>query len=428
MKRSKFPTLVLTLLVGLLAACSPASPASIDSPALPATQAPVESAAPMVVETVSPVVSSSPTSMPTEPLREGAVSFPTGKFVNVKDKAIAFNYNEDGTFEFFAAGKDPVLVGTYTLDGDLITWVNPTETDPKCMDEVSYHWAFDGEKLTFAPVGEDPCRPRREANADTYVLEASLLPEIKIFATDYNYAAPKSTSAGWTRVILKNSGSEQHLVQFLRLNDGVTMEQFEEALKQGEGPAFELVKFMGGVGAVAPSGSAQVVLNLPEGEYVIFCPIPSASDHAPHFVKGMISSLSVQPAGEITGSEPTADLEVKLADYAFEMPDTLLAGPTKIKVSNQGPEPHEFNILKLEEGKTAEDVLQYLSAPEGPPPFMQVGGMNGLDQGSSGYVEADLQPGAYAAICFIPSPKAEGHPHFALGMIKQFEVTAAGAD
>jgi hypothetical protein len=48
--------------------------------------------------------------------------------------------------------------------------------------------------------------------------------------------------------------------------------------------------------------------------------------------------------------------------------------------------------------------------------------MNGLGVGASGYVEIDFEPGTYVAICNIPSPKAEGHPHFTLGMLKEFTV------
>jgi hypothetical protein len=40
----------------------------------------------------------------------------------------------------------------------------------------------------------------------------------------------------------------------------------------------------------------------------------------------------------------------------------------------------------------------------------------------TGYAEVNLVPGKYVAICNIPSPKAEGHPHFTLGMIKEFTV------
>jgi hypothetical protein len=224
------------------------------------------------------------------------------------------------------------------------------------------------------------------------------------------------------RVILSNSGKEPHHVQFLRLNDGVTVDQFEQALKQAEGPALAMTKQVGGVGAIHPGGTASAIVNLPAGEYIILCLIPSPGDHVAHHVKGMITSLKVE-AGKNTTTEPTAGLDVRLQDYSFNMPESLPAGATTIKVTNVGPEPHEFNILRLEKGKTLADVTAFLSgAASGPPPFAPVGGMNGLDVGVTGYAELDLAPGKYVAICNIPSPKAEGHPHFTLGMIKEFTV------
>jgi hypothetical protein len=205
------------------------------------------------------------------------------------------------------------------------------------------------------------------------------------------------------------------------LKDGVSREQFEAALKQAEGPALALTSQVGGVGAIHPGGSASAVINLPSGEYVILCFIPSPGDGVAQHAKGMLKSLSVQPAAA-EAAEPTSNLSVELKDFTFVMPDTLPIGKTTIRVSNAGPEPHEFNILKLEDGKTAQDVLAFLGGAGGPPPFAPVGGMNGLDQGLHGYAELDLNPGSYVAICNIPSPQAEGHPHFTLGMMREFRV------
>jgi hypothetical protein len=277
---------------------------------------------------------------------------------------------------------------------------------------------------TVAPSAPQPTRPPTPAPTEALAQPASAtLPEIKVDAADYSYTAPESVNAGWVRVILSNSGKEPHHVQFLRLNDGVTVEQFEQALKQAEGPALAKTKQVGGVGAIHPGGVAQAVINLPAGQYVILCLIPSASDHVAHHAKGMIKALTVQDAKGAASAEPTANLTVRLLDYAFDLPTTLPAGPLTIKVINDGPEAHEFNLLKLAEGKTVEDVTQFLSGEvSGPPPFAPVGGMNGLDAGVAGYAEVNLEPGKYVAICNIPSPKAEGHPHFMLGMIKEFTV------
>ncbi len=423
MKNNRLLLMVLVLITVVLAACSPAVATRVIAPASEPAQAPTEKTIAMPTAILIPTPTEKQAAAP-----DAAVSkFPIGRFVSVKDKAVAVQYNADGTFYWYFGGKDPVFVGTYTVEGNRITIVNPKETDPKCIGPATYQWFFDGTKLTYAQTGDDPCKPRRDANADTYVLETSAIPEVKIDAADFSYTAPETISAGWVRVTLTNSGAEPHHVQFLRLNDGVTFEQFQEALKQGEGPAMALVKQMGGVGAVAPTLSAQSVLNLTPGEYVILCFIASPGDHTPHMAKGMIKRVMVQPATGATVSEPSADLTVRVKDYSFDLPDALPAGPLTIKVINDGPEPHEFNIMRLADGKTAEDVVQYLGTPDGPPPFTPIGGMNGLDEGSSGYVEIDLQSGTYVAICNIPSPKAEGHPHFMLGMVKEFTASPGSA-
>ncbi|NTU55365.1 MAG: hypothetical protein HGA79_03850 [Anaerolineales bacterium] len=250
---------------------------------------------------------------------------------------------------------------------------------------------------------------------------AGSIPEVKIDAADYSFTVPETISAGWVRIILTNSGAEPHHIQFMRLNDGVTANQFMEALNQDIGPALAMVKEVGGVAPIHPGGSASAVLNLPVGDYVVLCFIPSPSDQIPHLAKGMFKSLKVE-AGVSVAAEPSADLTVHMKDFQFDMPDSLPAGALTVEVINDGPESHEFNIYRLEDGKTANDVLEFLNGAGGPPPFTPVGGLNGLGTGLKGYAELNLEPGTYIVICMIPSPKAEGHPHFTLGMIKQFTV------
>jgi len=48
--------------------------------------------------------------------------------------------------------------------------------------------------------------------------------------------------------------------------------------------------------------------------------------------------------------------------------------------------------------------------------------LQGIMPAMHGYVELDLQPGDYAAICFIPSPSHEGKAHMELGMMVPFRV------
>ena len=49
-----------------------------------------------------------------------------------------------------------------------------------------------------------------------------------------------------------------------------------------------------------------------------------------YLAKGMMASITVQPASGVSGSEPTADMTVRLEDYTFELPEVLTAGSTNV--------------------------------------------------------------------------------------------------
>src|SRR5262249_471282 len=111
-----------------------------------------------------------------------------------------------------------------------------------------------------------------------------------------------------------------------------------------------------------------------------------------------------------------------MRDFTFDMPATLPTGPATYEVVNAGPQLHELNVLKLTPGKAAQDVINWQTAPSGPPPFEAVGAMEAFSAGRSGDMTVDLQPGTYVAICNVPDP-ASGVSHAQLGMIRQFTVT-----
>jgi hypothetical protein len=119
-------------------------------------------------------------------------------------------------------------------------------------------------------------------------------------------------------------------------------------------------------------------------------------------------------------SDPTAQGEVLLKDLSIELPNQLKAGPALLKVTNQGPQPHELTLLKLAPGKSAQDALAFLEKPAGAPPFADAGGMGALASGMSGWIKLNLTTGNYVALCFVPDPT--GKPHFAMGMISSFSV------
>jgi uncharacterized cupredoxin-like copper-binding protein len=251
--------------------------------------------------------------------------------------------------------------------------------------------------------------------------QSSSIPEVVIKASDYSYDNPAEIQAGPTYIKMENVGEEIHHVQLLRLNDGVTLEQFQAALQQGEDAALPLVTLHGGVGLLSKGGSGRVMMDLPEGQYVLACFIPSP-DGIPHLAKGMLTPMKVVASDSAESVQvPEAAEKVVLKDFNFNLPENIKSGKQTWEISNEGPQPHEIIFLKLGDNMTMADVQAYFENMEGPPPFEFMGGMQGLSAGESGILELDLSSGSYIITCDIPDP-ASGQAHSELGMVMQFDV------
>lgn len=243
--------------------------------------------------------------------------------------------------------------------------------------------------------------------------------EVTIVGRDHVFEAPEEMPAGLITFAFKNEGAEVHHVQIARLNDGVTFEQFMAAFEQGEAAAMPLITPVGGPSLTNPGQTARVTLNLEPGAYVLLCLVPDA-EGIPHLAHGMARPLTI--TGDVaTQPEPQADLTISMADFQYSMPTEVEAGPQTWKVVNDGPQPHELVLHKLASGKTAEDVIAFFHTPQGQPPFTNAGGMQGLSQGGVGWVQLDLAPGTYVAICYIPDPTS-GTRHMDLGMVRTLTV------
>ena len=164
-----------------------------------------------------------------------------------------------------------------------------------------------------------------------------------------------------------------------------------------------------------------MVEMLEPGTYALLCFIP-APDGMPHLMKGMSRELKVAGPERAAGSEPEADLVIKLVDYDFELSGPLTAGKHTIRVENSGPQPHEIAIVRLNPGRKPADFTAWGMKPVGPAPGTIHGGLSGIMPGTHAFIEVDLPPGEYGLLCFLPDRK-DGKPHFMHGMQKQTNVT-----
>jgi hypothetical protein len=172
---------------------------------------------------------------------------------------------------------------------------------------------------------------------------------------------------------------------------------------------------------VAAGHDQQVTVDLPAGTYLEVCFVPDP-DGVSHVAKGMISVLTVsgtpQPA-----KPPSAVATATLTDFKFDLP-TPFNGHGTLQVLNNGAQPHELTILALAPGKTVEDATAFFAEARhsGPAPFSDAGGLGAIGAGQTAWVDLDLAPGDYAAVCLVPDP-ATGKPHLMLGMTAAFTVS-----
>jgi hypothetical protein len=249
-----------------------------------------------------------------------------------------------------------------------------------------------------------------------------------VHAKDYAFDAPDSITAGWTTFHLVNDGPGIHHLQIVRLDSGKTAADFgaamEAAGKSHAAPP-NWIAFAGGPNAPNPKAETDAMINMQAGNYVLICLVDIPS-HVPHFTKGMIHPLKVTAAAGPAPAEPTADVNVALADYSFTVQGPLTAGKHTFKVVNNGPQVHEVEVFRLAPGKTMKDFTAffdkaYAGTADGPPPVDALGGIAAEVSGTTEYFTVDLTPGNYVLMCFVPDAK-DGKAHLEHGMIKEFKV------
>lgn len=113
-----------------------------------------------------------------------------------------------------------------------------------------------------------------------------------------------------------------------------------------------------------------------------------------------------------------------LDEFAFGLDANLTAGNVAFAVENQGEQPHEAILAKIDEGVDLEEALN--SEEDEPEGIEVLGGVFEVQPGNSYnlvYTE-ELEAGRYAFVCFLPDldEGPDGTPHALKGMVLEFNI------
>lgn len=242
---------------------------------------------------------------------------------------------------------------------------------------------------------------------------------------------PDSVTGGAVEVTLTLEGSREYAsLDFARVDDGTTVEQFAEGIApvfEG-GPFPDFFQTNSGLPETAPGTPTTATILLEPGSHIVWFEGIAESEDAPPPVFG-------EPLEVTEGSDaelPDGDGEITARDYDFEV---NVSGPGTMVFRNEGPDQLHHAVL-VDFGTNAPEVVEQAIGPlvqggeDDPPPDIEgfdmeqvnfdMGGSGVFGPGLGGTFEAEVTSGnTYAVVCFI-SDKAGGPPH-AIGM-EMYEV------
>jgi hypothetical protein len=150
--------------------------------------------------------------------------------------------------------------------------------------------------------------------------------------------------------------------------------------------------------------------------------------HTPFRSAALVAvAVAVSGSRALPRTQEPNQVTIVARDYGFDAPDTLPAGATTIRLKNQGPDLHHVVLVRLDSGRTVEDLQVAFALPNTPlPPWITfLGGPQAPVPGGEATATIALTPGRYLLACIVHSPALYSGmlvSHVEWGMVKPLTV------
>lgn len=247
------------------------------------------------------------------------------------------------------------------------------------------------------------------------------LPTIRVFLTGKSITVGGTLQSGGVNIQANTTGEPSGDLILLRLNPGVTLQQFTAFIRSRAGQDPNTVSRVGRivVDAGTPRGISSVKTWLQPGQYLA---LDSGNQNTPPSAWPK-TLFTVTPAAQ-PASLPPAQATLHLIDFGFRGPDTYRVGET-VRVYNNGFVVHMADAFGVRSLQDANAVVALLRAGNdkqaqrmATDSFFAFSGP--LSHNSFQQLTVRAAPGYYVLACFMDTQ--DGREHTVLGMEKVIRI------
>ncbi len=250
--------------------------------------------------------------------------------------------------------------------------------------------------------------------------QSSDLPTISIAMDRTSITVAGALQSGAVDIVSTTTNEGVGAPMLVRLNDGVTADEFLAALATPLLQDPNNVVAFGSIvlNAVSPMGTTDVQTTLAPGDYLAFDTRANDPTKWPHV------SFSITEAAQPM-TLPAADATVHAIEFAFRSPKTIHDGDL-VRFQNDGFLVHMIIGLRAANASDARQMAELLLAGKDAKAGRLIRGvenfMSPVSNGAVQQVTLDAKPGVYVLACFMATQ--DGREHTRLGMVGLVRVAA----